>query len=229
MSDIDVLPTNTCPPDIGTLLRTSHTLSFARSIQLDVCDGRFAEPLSWPLAAGQADEVGIASEVFSAVPHEAHLMVESPLELGVMLGRAGIVRLVPHLEAFSEPAAFLHARRAWKDAGVSEVALALLMETPLPRLEEFLAECDGVQLMGIARIGRQGVPFDERVYGRVRKLHALHPELAIAVDGGVSLRTIGELVRAGARRLCVGSAIADSPDMQGTYRALMEAAESAIQ
>ena len=42
---------------------------------------------------------------------------------------------------------------------------------------------------------------------KIKVLRKKHPELVISVDGGVKLENVKELVKAGANRLVVGSAI----------------------
>ena len=61
--------------------------------------------------------------------------------------------------------------------------------------------------MGIAKIGSQGQPFDERVLERVRVLRAEYPELTISIDGSVNVETVVLLSQAGADRFVSGSAI----------------------
>ncbi|MEK7204511.1 MAG: hypothetical protein AAB254_03290, partial [candidate division NC10 bacterium] len=41
---------------------------------------------------------------------------------------------------------------------------------------------------------RQGQPFDERVFEKIRIFHSRHPNVALQVDGGVSLANAKKLV-----------------------------------
>jgi ribulose-phosphate 3-epimerase len=67
--------------------------------------------------------------------------------------------------------------------------------------------------MGIAKIGRQGQPLDERVFEKIRIFHERHPEVSMQVDGGVTLENAKKLLSLGLTNLVVGSAIlrADDP------------------
>ena len=76
---------------------------------------------------------------------------------------------------------------------------------------------DFVQLMGIKEVGRQGQPFAEETFARVKKLRSVYPELEIAIDGGVNQETIPGLAEAGASRLAPGSAIAKQADPKAAY------------
>ena len=66
--------------------------------------------------------------------------------------------------------------------------------------------------MGIARIGRQGEPFDERVYEQVRVFRERHPDLPVQVDGGVSLKNAKKLLALGVSTLVIGSGILRAED-----------------
>ena len=70
-----------------------------------------------------------------------------------------------------------------------------------------------VQCMGIAKIGAQGEPFDERVFKTIEVLHTRYPNLPISVDGGVNLENAKRLLDAGVSRLVVGSAIFTAKDI----------------
>ncbi|HEY5383271.1 MAG TPA: ribulose-phosphate 3-epimerase, partial [Candidatus Paceibacterota bacterium] len=76
----------------------------------------------------------------------------------------------------------------------------------------FEAQFDYVQVMGIAKVGFQGEPFDKRALYLVERLRQRYPELPLQVDGAVTLENIALLVKAGANRLVVGHDIWDSSD-----------------
>jgi len=66
--------------------------------------------------------------------------------------------------------------------------------------------------MGIAKIGRQGQPFDQRVFEKARTFRARHPEVPIQVDGGISLENAKKLVVLGVSHFIIGSAIMRAGD-----------------
>ncbi len=224
-----ILPTNTCPPDLSELSRRAEEFSrFATEIQLDIADGVFAPVVSWPYQSGQWEELerlaqGEKLPFSDAVAYEAHLMVQEPLDVGVLLAKAGCQRLIFHIEtvAVAERRAMIDA---WKDAGAKEVGVSLLVETPLEAIDDVIGAVDVVQLMSIPKIGAQGQPFDERTLSRVEELHAKYPNMMVAVDGGISESNIELLVRAGANRLCVGSAISNAMNKEVAFVTLLERA-----
>ena len=231
LCDPHVIPTNTCPPDAVELAkRSAEFTSFATMVQLDIADGNFAPVVSWPYFHGQKqelDRMGASGECLphsDALQYEIHMMVREPGEVGTLLARAGAHRLVPHIEAFENTDAARRAFAAWKAAGAQEIGLAILIDTPLEALDALIGEIDVVQVMSIAKIGRQGEPFDERALHRVEELHAQYPDLMVSVDGGISEANVELLVRAGANRLCVGSAISKAANPAAAFAKIHERA-----
>lgn len=232
---IEIIPTNTCPPDLAELSRRSELFSsFAPFTQLDVGDGKFVPEASWPYRKGQEADVQKMLEGSLSLPlcdrlfYEIHLMVEEPLEIGKALARAGAKRIIGHIEGFADKREALYALESWKHIDTLEAGFALLLDTPIPVILPVMGECDVVQLMSIASLGYQGAKFEERVILRIEELHAQYPDLAIEVDGGVSEKNIAQLVRAGARRFGVGSAISKADNPRAAYENLKALAESAL-
>ena len=232
---IEIIPTNTSPETLAELsLRTRVLKELSDWIQLDLDDGTFVPVVSWPYQSGQWAELeelaeGKALPFVDSVKYEVHLMLEDPRGIGELLARAGASRLLPHIEVFGNRDAIAETFSAWRSAGAAEVGLSVLMETPLASVEPLISECDVIQLMSIARLGRQGAPYEPRVVERIQALHEGHPELIIAVDGGVSEANIAELARAGASRFGVGSAITKAKDQKAAYQSLKSLAENALQ
>ncbi len=221
MSVIQIIPT-VVPRSIEDIIRARERYSsFARELHIDIADGVFAKHTTWMPEEG--DQL-LSTDDFS---YSAHLMVLSPYDAGMRTIRAGVKTLVAHLESFADEDDARRAFEMWRGENVS-VGVALLLETPLAALKPILSSVDFVHLMSIETIGTQGAPFDSGIYDRVQELHVLHPELLIAIDGGVSEQNIEELVRAGARRFSVGSALAQSERSEDTYNTLKRLAESAL-
>ena len=222
----EIIPTNTCPSTLDELKRSSEFIAkFAPWGQLDISDGKFTPVRSLPYGEGQWTEL----EGFSFSDHpkyEVHLMVQQPREIGTLLAKAGAKRILGHVETFSDPQEILGTLAEWKAAG-AESGVALLFDTPLSFFEPVIPSCDVVQVMSIATLGRQGAPYEPRAVERVGELHTKYPHLTIEVDGGVSEKNIVDLVRAGARRFGVGSAIMKAEDPSAAYRRLCELAQNA--
>jgi ribulose-phosphate 3-epimerase len=233
---IEVIPTCTSPQTLDEIEeRIGRFKEFSRWVQLDLDDGDFAPMLSWPYHEGQWEELEQCATGARHFPHgtsvryEAHLMVEDPVRIGELLSRAGVARILAHIEVFDAPSALRDAFVLWKNAGAHEVGVVARLDTDVSVLAPVLDDCDAVQLMSIRTLGSQGATFDPRVTERIKGIHSLAPQLIVAVDGGVSEKNIGDLVRAGATRFGVGSAIEKSEDPAESYRSILSAAESALQ
>ncbi len=197
----------------------------APQIQIDLVDGIFvpqAAP-SWPWATNTfVDEMYTTfadlSENFSL---EIDMMVARPEEYVEELVSASVARIVVHVGSTEHLDDILAFRPHVK------IGLAFKNDTPLDLLEEYHDRIDFVQCMGIAEIGVQGNPFDERVLAHIADIHARYPSLEIAVDGGVSAETIPRLKSAGATRLISGSAILGSVNPPEALSKLQKIAEAA--
>ena len=106
---------------------------------------------------------------------------------------------------------------------VVELGLALNPDTSLDTILPYMEKIDFVQCMGIARIGYQGQPFDERVLTQINQLRVKYPNLPISVDGGVNIETAALLKQAGATRLVAGSAIFGASDVSEAITGLQSA------
>jgi ribulose-phosphate 3-epimerase len=232
---IEILPTNTCPPDYPELVRRMKAFAaFVPSVHLDISDGKFSPVTSWPYGEGQMEEIEKMADRREVLPlaklsyYEAHLMVQDPLRVGTLLARVGCRRVLAHVEGFGGSGHTVkEAFSAWRAGGAEQVGLALLIDTDLAALEQYASQCDEVLLMSIPTIGKQGAPFDERIFARVTSLRAKFPNLVIGVDGGVTETTVKQLAAAGATRFGVGSAITKTPDPAAAYAHLMQVAVGA--
>ncbi len=191
-------------------------------IQIDVVDGKFAAPVSWPYNAPA--ELGRMLDHHGLLPHLDRLAYEMDLmcldaESAVAAWLTlGATRFIFHAESTTDlPRLFSFVRQHYgagdgSVSGLVSFGVALNSASDLALIEPCLDEVAFVQFMGIARIGRQGQPFDRRVFEKVRTFRARHPEVPVQVDGGVSLEVAKELVALGVTNLVVGSAILHARD-----------------
>lgn len=197
-------------------------------VQLDVMDGVFVKNVSWPYG----DDAHFARMVkdrktlpFSdQIEYEVDLMVSEPEHVIEDWMHIGVRRVIVHVEAtkkldniINDVAAHV-TRAAKEDLEVVSLGLAIGVSTPTERVEPYIYDIDFVQCMGIAEIGKQGEPFDERALKQIEQLKSIHPELVISVDGGVNLESAPRLIEAGATRLVSGSAILKSDNPEGVIQ-----------
>ena len=206
------------PKSFDDLKGKLELTNFCSSVQIDVVDGKFADNTTWPYSANanvyEAEEVILNREV------EVDLMVLEPLNAAEHWLAIGAKRLVFHIESNFEIDEVLSLKNVYQ----FELGFSLNNETPLENLYPYLQNTDFVQFMGIAKIGVQGEPFDNRVIERLITLRTLYPDLPVSVDGAVGPENILELKKAGANRFAVGSSILESSDPKETYEQLLKIA-----
>lgn len=188
-----------------------------KTVQIDISDGKFSPNITFPFNYGDAgifekiktEEEGLP--FWKDFDFEVHLMTENPEKYALEWQSAGAFRLVVHAERLKD---FESLR---KDiAELTEIVVALNLDTDLEKIKPILHEISSVQLMSISKIGFQGEFFDERVLERICTLRRERPDLIISVDGGITLDNASQLIHAGANRLVVGSAIFGSDNILET-------------
>ncbi|MHB0865883.1 MAG: beta/alpha barrel domain-containing protein [Minisyncoccota bacterium] len=198
-------------------------------VQIDVVDGRFATPASWPYSAPEElDRMVQGGEMLPYLErfnYEIDLMcLDAPRAAESWLS-FGASRLTLHAESAIDMPRLLASLQEGYGRSIVSYGLALNLESDPLLIEPCLDRIDYVQFMGIAQIGRQGQLFDRRVFERVRAFHARYPEMPLQIDGGVSLENAEELLSSGASSLIVGSAILRAKDPSAALAAF-EALES---
>jgi ribulose-phosphate 3-epimerase len=220
-----VMPTSTT--DLQTkLAQVAGHMSVA---QIDVMDGKFVKNVSWPYTEDEEYFEGILHEdaglpYWDQFDFEVDLMIVRPEEVINDWITAGVRRIVIHQESTSNLEKILtdfrtrFTKNEQPDIFDCEIGVAQNIDTPVEQLFHYIEQIDFVQFMGIAVIGEQGNPFDERVLDKIKTLRERVPSIIISVDGGVSLDSAPALVAAGVNRLVVGSAIFKSEDIGATIK-----------
>ena len=173
-------------------------------VQIDVCDGEFASPATWPFTESNPDSaVHELKDIMTKINIELHLMTLRPEEILDEWIDTPVKRIFIHHEATSKEELDLTVL----DMSTTQSGLALNLETPVDVVDEFIAHIDDIQLMSIAKIGQQGALFDERVMNKIKQLRKRYPKVKISVDGGINESNIKSIRDAGADNAVVGSAI----------------------
>ncbi len=203
-------------PKSALLLRsTLEQLKFSPEIHVDVVDGKFVPFISWPYEPiGNAVEVKQSTDSYTL---EVDLMVKDPLPVAKEWIKAGADMLVFHVETISYED-FLD----FVTTTSVSVSISALNDTPMEVFKPYIKVADAIQLMGIASIGAQGLPLDERVFARIEELKREFPHHPITIDGSVNMATIKRLDEAGADRFICGSAIVATSDPHLAYQKLKQ-------
>lgn len=204
-------------------------------VQVDIVDGKFAGPPTWPYAEPSELSVVQGETQFPSLGRfkfEVDLMVENPEDVVGKWIEAGVARPLVHIESVRDfPKLLADLKENYgHEKGFAEdllsLGVALNIDTDTAVLEPYIDSIDYVQFMGIARIGVQGQPFDRRVLKKIEDFKKAHPDMPIQVDGGVSLETAPDLLSVGVNQLCVGSALLKAPDLKERLQAFEAIAEA---
>jgi ribulose-phosphate 3-epimerase len=184
-------------------------------IHVDVMDGHFVPNITI------GPDVVKAIKKATSLPLDVHLMIDNPERYVKDFVDAGADWLGIHVEAT------VHLERLIqhiKELG-AKATVTLNPATPLDHLEYVLPEVDMVLLMTV-NPGFSGQKFIRGVLPKVRELRQRIDReklpVLIEVDGGVSTKTVGDIVAAGADVLVSGSGIFGGGDLTGNVRRLRE-------
>lgn len=230
-----VVPTILTPSRADLEGKLRRVAGLVDAVQIDVVDGRFAGPPTWPYAH-KDDLTGLSLEggwlrQFGDFKYEIDLMVENPEESAGFWIAAGATRIVVHIEStryLPRLIGELKSKYGYEKGFAPDLlsfGLAMNITTDTSIIEPFLDTADYVQFMGIATVGKQGQPFDARVLQKIRTFRHAHPDVLIQVDGGASLKTAPDLLSAGVDRLVVGSDLWEEEDIAAELARFQELSE----
>ncbi len=159
----------------------------------------------------------------TAVPLDAHLMIENPDREALAYVEAGAGSVTFHVEAAAAP---VRLARELRSHG-ARASMALKPATPIDPYEDLLPELDMVLLMTVEP-GFGGQKFLDLVVPKIRRARELLDkhgvEAWLQVDGGISLDTIERCAEAGADVFVAGSAVYSADDPDAMVAALRDAA-----
>jgi ribulose-phosphate 3-epimerase len=192
----------------------------ASVMHLDVMDGHFVPNLTIgpPVVASIRKHTNL--------PLDCHLMIEHPDEFIPAFVDAGANWISVHQEATRHLNRTLELIRSH---GLN-VGVVLNPATPVEMLTEVLDLVDYVLVMSV-NPGFGGQKFIRGALHKIASLARIRQarglDYRIEVDGGVSLETVGEVVRAGAEILVAGNAVFGKGDPRKKAEELLKAAVEA--
>jgi ribulose-phosphate 3-epimerase len=197
----------------------------ADTVQVDFVDGQFATNKTWLFNGKEEEIIGEFEREERGLPHwqdmnyEFDLMVRDPLQHMDKFLMLGPSKLIFHVESLDQEKMVQYFETIPEIIRTTvSFSMAIGIYTDPESIRPYLPHITGIQCMGIATIGYQGQPFDERALDQIRALRTVYPEMPIAVDGAVSEETIEKLIEAGATQFVIGSAIFGNADPRGTIK-----------
>jgi ribulose-phosphate 3-epimerase len=190
-------------------------------IHVDVMDGHFVPNITiGPPVVRSIKRV-------ATVPLDVHLMITDPDRYIEAFAEGGASRISVHVEVLPHLHRTVHAIKAL----AVKAGVVLNPATPVGTLEDIAGDVDFVLVMSV-NPGFGGQTFIPRSERKVREVRALldrsNNPAAIAIDGGIDLHNVAEVVSAGARIIVAGSAIFHTPDPEQATRELKAAALGAV-
>lgn len=192
---------------------------FSSWAQLDIVDGIFASNTTW-------DNPEDLRSITTDLNFEAHLMVNDVMGEVEKWINSDVKRIIFNIESMESQSASWRTNlknlidkihNAGKEAGV-----ALNPQTPWQEIESYLSNLDAVLFLSV-NPGFYGSPFVGEVIPKIKAFHEAHPSAIIAIDGGINDQTASEAIEVGVSRLCVGSYIFKSDNIEQAINNLKNA------
>jgi ribulose-phosphate 3-epimerase len=198
--------------DFSRLASDIHQVEKAGAdlLHVDVMDGHFVPNITiGPVVLKDIRKV-------TALPLEAHLMIENPGKFIEPFIKAGSNMITVHIETVNKEE-LLKIKKELDAAGV-KLGISLNPPTPLEKIKGVLDIADFVLVMSV-NPGFGGQEFITGAIDKIRELREIFPK-DIAVDGGINDKTAQLVVDAGANILAAGSYIFKSNDYSKAIRSL---------
>ena len=178
-------------------------------IHIDVMDGHFVPNIT--IGPGPIQSL----RKITRLPFDVHLMIENPERYIDAFADAGSDVITVHVEAARHLHRIIaHIRERGIKAGVS-----LNPATPLVQVEPILNDIDVLLIMTV-NPGFGGQKFINSALPKIRKaremVNSTAPNVAIEVDGGVTLHNIKSIAEAGADIIVAGASVFGSGNYKQT-------------
>lgn len=190
-------------------------------IHVDVMDGHFVPNIT--IGPPVVKSLRKATDL----PLDCHLMIENPDQYIPEFAQAGANWISVHQEACRHLNRTLHLIRS------HDVLAGVVINpaTPVETLSEILDIVDYILVMSV-NPGFGGQKFIPGALHKIRRLVEIRDQrklkYRIEIDGGVSLDTVAEIVRAGAEILVAGNAVFGQGDPKTNAEKLLKSAAEAM-
>jgi len=199
--------------DFARLADEIARIPSADGVHVDVMDNHFVPNLT----IGRP----VVESLIAVTPHpiDVHLMIDDADEWAPHYAETGAQTITFHVEASQAP---VRLARELRKLGV-RACMGLRPATSIEPYVDLLGEFDQILIMTVEP-GFGGQAFLDAMLPKIARTRELAKsrglQIAIQVDGGVDLETIGRCAEAGADVFVAGSAVYESPDPDAMVKAL---------
>ena len=220
MQKIEIVP-SLLAADFSDLRRQIRKIEAAgcSKLHLDIMDGNFVPNITF----GPALIKSIRK--ISGLFFQAHLMIDRPERYIETFKKAGVDGIIIHEESCCNFRSTLKAIKALK----LKAGITLKPRTPVYSIEDVVKWVDYILIMSVEPgfSGQAFIKGSERKIIQARELVGNKGiNVTIGVDGGINLKTIGLVVRAGVNELICGESVF-SGDIVKNIKALYKKASEA--
>ncbi len=184
--------------------RIKKVKRFAKWVQLDVVDGKFAKNLSF----------NFDFRLPRGLKYEAHLMVNNPLKWVEEHGDK-VNMIIFHVEPIKNIDKVIEAIKKKR----KKVGLALKAGTKVSRIRKYLKKVDLILILTV-HPGFYGSKFLPGTLKKIKEIRKINKKIKIEIDGGMKPETIELAKKAGANRFCVGSFLQKSKNIKKAIESL---------
>ncbi|MBT9133326.1 MAG: Ribulose-phosphate 3-epimerase [Firmicutes bacterium] len=188
-------------------------------VHIDVMDGNFVPNISYGV------NMAHAVRRHGQLKFDCHLMVAEPQKHVADFARSGPGLITVHYEATHHLHRLVYAI---KELGV-QAGVSLNPATPVDVLKCIIHDLDAVLLMTVnpGFSGQKFIPSVLTKISAVRELALTHGrDIAIQVDGGITLETAKLCLAEGATHLVAGVSFFQSPDRRAFAASVLEAGKN---
>lgn len=207
--------------DLADLAGEVARIPDADAVHVDVMDNHFVPNLTLGLPVVES------LRKHTSLPLDMHLMIENADVWAPQYAEAGCESVTFHIEASAAP---IRLARELRSLG-AKASMALRPATQIEPYADMITEVDQVLLMTVEP-GFGGQKFLDLVLPKIKRTRQIvektGQQIAIQVDGGVSLETIGRCAEAGADVFVAGTAVFKADDPDAMVKTLREKATDTI-
>ncbi len=190
----------------------------ASRVQIDICDGVFGLEKTWLPYQEESLPVGFE--------YEFDVMVINWQKYIPRVITLGATRIIAHIDTFTD--ADIEELLTMFEGSSLKLGLSVSNDKDIQHFAKVVQKISSkyskvfIQVMGIAKIGAQGQPFDENVVQRIAYLKKECRNIEIQVDGSMNPETMLKVKNAGASCAVIGSYLFKTDDVKGRVETLRE-------